>query len=83
MEGRRPPVAPRRMAVDRRSQRMNTTQRAGTRFRDRTAGRSPRAKIKHKRAWLILDGLGNWLGKLFDRVIKTFFDALFDHLRKV
>ena len=36
------------------------------------------AMKRHERA-----GWGNWLRRLFDRAMKAFFGALFDHLRKV
>jgi hypothetical protein len=81
MEGRRTRAVPRRAAADKRN--LNTTQRANTRLKNPTTSRFVHAKTNRKRAWRILNGLRDSLWSLFDKVVKAFFDALFDHLRKV
>jgi hypothetical protein len=46
------------------------------RSRHRGADRLARAKTIHKKIWLILGCLRNWLWKLYGRAMKAFFDAL-------
>ena len=36
-------------------------------------------KTIHKKIWLILGCLRDWLWKLFGKAMKAFFDALLDH----
>jgi len=50
---------------------------------DEAKGRLPQAKTGRKKARLILGWLRDWLWRLVDRAMKTFFDAFFDHLGKV
>jgi hypothetical protein len=62
---------------------MNAVQRAGIRLTDRPADRLPQARTARQKARHILGWLRDWLWRLFDRLVKAFFDALLDHLRKV
>ncbi len=57
----------------------NARENANIRSRRRAAKQLPRQKARHKKAWVILNCLRDWLGRLFDRTVKAFFDAILEH----
>jgi hypothetical protein len=63
--------------------RSGADERAAAHTRDATSEQSRRSNTDPERASLIWGGLANWLCRLFDRVVKAFFDALLEHLHKV
>ena len=42
--------------------------------------RNVKGKTECRRVWLAMRWLKGWLWTLFDRTMKAFFDAFFDHL---
>lgn len=62
--------------------RKNTIKRPVMRSKNEAPDRLPETKTRRRRAWLILDWLQNLLWSLYDRAMKAFFDAFFEHLRK-
>jgi hypothetical protein len=68
--------------VKREAERMQERKQqsgAATGSKKEATGRLPEPKTRRRRVWLILGSLRNWLWRLFDRAMKSFFDAFFDH----
>ncbi len=56
---------------------------AAVRSKKKGADRLSESKTRRERASLLLGWLRNLLWGLYDRAMKAFFDAFFDHLRRL